>query len=82
MAAAGCLRGMQDTQGPMWITLLSYWGIALPLGILLSRVLPYGAAGFWTGLVIGLTIAAILLGIRLRQQQRRLWRHLSTTDAA
>lgn len=82
VAAAGCLRGMQDTQGPMWITLLSYWGIALPLGILLSRVLPYGAAGFWTGLVIGLTIAAILLGIRLRQQQRRLWRHLSTTDAA
>ena len=82
VAAAGCLRGMQDTQGPMWITLLSYWGIALPLGILLSRMLPYGAAGFWTGLVIGLTIAAILLGIRLRQQQRRLWRYLSTTDAA
>lgn len=77
VAAAGCLRGMQDTQGPMWITLLSYWGIALPLGILLSRVLPYGAAGFWTGLVIGLTIAAILLGIRLRQQQRRLKQKLA-----
>lgn len=73
VAAAGCLRGMQDTQGPMWITLLSYWAIALPLGILLSRVLPYGAAGFWTGLVIGLTIAAILLFIRLRQRQKRLF---------
>lgn len=76
VAAAGCLRGMQDTQGPMWITLLSYWGIALPLGIVLSRVLPYGAAGFWTGLVIGLTIAAVLLSFRLRYRQKQVFRHL------
>lgn len=77
VAAAGCLRGIQDTQGPMWITLLSYWGIALPLGIVLSRVLPYGAAGVWTGLVIGLTIAAVLLSFRLRQRQKLLFQHLA-----
>lgn len=77
VAAAGCLRGMQDTQGPMWITLLSYWGVALPLGIVLSRVLPYGAAGFWSGLVIGLTIAAILLSLRLRQRQKLLFGQLA-----
>lgn len=79
VAAAGCLRGIQDTQGPMWITLLSYWGIALPLGIVLSRVLPYGAAGVWTGLVIGLTIAAVLLSFRLRQRQKLLFQHLAIT---
>lgn len=73
VSAAGCLRGMQDTQGPMWITLLAYWGIALPLGILLSRVLHYGAAGFWTGLVTGLTIAAFLLFLRLKRRQRLLF---------
>ncbi|XID75996.1 MATE family efflux transporter [Alkanindiges sp. WGS2144] len=73
VAAAGCLRGMQDTQGPMWITLLSYWGIALPLGVIFSRVLPYGAAGFWSGLVIGLTIAAVLLSFRLKHRQKLLF---------
>ena len=25
VSAAGCLRGMQDTQAPMWITLMAYW---------------------------------------------------------
>lgn len=82
VAAAGCLRGMQDTQGPMWITLLSYWGIALPLGIVLSRMLPYGAAGFWTGLVIGLTIAAVLLSFRLRHRQKQLFQHLAANVAS
>lgn len=73
VCAAGCLRGMQDTQGPMWITLLSYWGIALPLGILLSRGLHYSAPGFWTGLVIGLIVAACLLFLRLKRRQQQLF---------
>lgn len=77
VAAAGCLRGMQDTQGPMWITLFSYWGIALPLGIVFSRVLPYGAAGFWTGLVIGLSIAAVLLSLRLKHWRNVLFSSLN-----
>ena len=25
ISAAGCLRGMQDTKGPMWITMIAYW---------------------------------------------------------
>lgn len=74
VCAAGCLRGMQDTRGPMWITLLAYWGIALPLGIILSRVLDYSAPGFWVGLVVGLVIAAFLLSIRLRQRQKQLFK--------
>lgn len=76
VSAAGCLRGMQDTQGPMWITLLAYWGIALPLGILLSRILHYGAPGFWTGLVTGLIIASFLLLRRLRQHQKLLFKQI------
>ena len=30
VSAAGCLRGMQDTQTPMWITLMAYWVGAFP----------------------------------------------------
>ena len=30
-----------------------------------------GAQGFWTGLILGLTVAAILLGLRLRKVSQR-----------
>ena len=36
VSAAGCLRGMQDTQAPMWITLMAYWVIAFPIGLYLA----------------------------------------------
>lgn len=63
------LRGYKDTGIPMLIMLLSFWGIGLPLGYLLTftdRIVPaMGAAGFWVGLTGGLSSASILLGIRL-----------------
>lgn len=72
VTAAGVLRGLQDTQTTMWITLFCYWVVALPLGIYGSRVLHYGAAGFWAGLVLGLGLAALLLSWRLHWLQRRI----------
>lgn len=68
-AALGSLRGMKDTRGPMFITLLAYWMIALPLGYVLGLGhlinLKMGPSGFWIGLLAGLTVAAILLNYRL-----------------
>ncbi|KEC83376.1 MULTISPECIES: MATE family efflux transporter [Acinetobacter] len=72
VSAAGCLRGMQDTKGPMWITMLAYWIIAFPVGIYLARHTDMGAAGVWTGLIIGLTIACALLLTRLYMNNKRL----------
>jgi len=45
VSAAGCLRGMQDTQAPMWITLMAYWVIAFPIGLYLARYTHWGVAG-------------------------------------
>jgi MATE family multidrug resistance protein len=63
---------MQDTRVPMFITFFAYWVIAFPTGVLLSRVLNYGAQGFWFGLLLGLTVAAMLLLLRLRVDERRV----------
>lgn len=65
VSAAGCLRGMQDTQAPMWITLMAYWVVAFPIGLYLARYTIWGVAGVWLGLIIGLTIACVLLIGRL-----------------
>jgi MATE family multidrug resistance protein len=57
----------------MWLTLFCYWLIALPLGIVLSRVAGFGAQGFWFGLVVGLGLAAFLLLWRLKVRQQQLY---------
>ena len=72
VSAAGCLRGMQDTKGPMWVTMLAYWVIAFPIGIYLARYTDFGAAGVWIGLIIGLSIACVLLLMRLFMNNKRL----------
>lgn len=72
VSAAGCLRGMQDTKGPMWITMIAYWIIAFPVGIYLARFTAMGAAGVWVGLIVGLTVACILLLTRLFMNNQRL----------
>ena len=75
VTAAGALRGYQDTRVTMLITLLAYWGIGLPVGYSLGLTdwlgKPSGPQGLWQGLVVGLTCAALLLGIRLARSARR-----------
>lgn len=72
ISAAGCLRGMQDTKGPMWITMLAYWVIAFPVGVYFSRFGSMDAAGVWVGLIVGLSVACVLLLIRLYMNNQRL----------
>lgn len=72
VGAAGSLRGLQDTHGPMVLTMVAYWVVAMPLGYTLGLTLVmgtrYGPHGFWTGLVVGLAVAAVLLNWRLGRQ--------------
>lgn len=72
ISAAGCLRGMQDTKGPMWITMIAYWVIAFPVGVYLSRFVDMGAAGVWVGLIVGLSVACVLLLARLYGNNKHL----------
>ena len=62
-------RGYKDTKTPMFIMLLSFWGICLPLGYMLTFkdwiTAPMGAPGFWMALIAGLTCAALLLTVRM-----------------
>lgn len=65
--ALGLLRGVQDTRVPMGQAMLAYWGVGLPSAYALGFPLGYGAPGVWAGLVIGLTLAAIMM-------MSRFWR--------
>ena len=69
--SAGALRGLKDTHVPMWLAMLSYWGLGMPLGAGLGLGLGWGPQGMWLGLILGLTAAAVLLAWRFRRSSRR-----------
>ncbi|EGU31059.1 putative multidrug resistance protein [Vibrio ichthyoenteri ATCC 700023] len=70
LGANGALRGYKDTKIPMFLAVASYWGLALPLGVVLGLtdiIVPaMGEKGFWVGILTGLTVAAVLMLLRLR----------------
>ena len=70
MASIGSLRGYKDTFGPMKIMAVSYWGVGLPVGIMLSitNIITeqMGAVGMWAGMAFGLLVAAVLMVRRVR----------------
>lgn len=70
--ALGLLRGVQDTQVPMVMATISYWIVGLPAGYVLAFPLGLGGLGLWLGLVIGLSLAAILLHWRFWRQAVRI----------
>ena len=59
--ALGLLRGVQDTAVPMVIATISYWVVGLPISYLLAFTLGMGGVGIWLGLVVGLSVAAVLM---------------------
>jgi MATE family multidrug resistance protein len=74
--SAGALRGLKDTRVPMLITILAYWGVGLPLGAWFGLHRGLGAPGLWIGLILGLSVAATLLLLRLWRQAREPGRKL------
>ena len=62
--ALGLLRGVQDTQIPMVLAGISYWGIGIPCSYVLGFTFGFDGIGVWAGLVIGLGVAAVLLNAR------------------
>jgi MATE family multidrug resistance protein len=64
MVGLAALRGLADVTFAMYIAIISYLIIAMPLGYLFGFVLHLGSVGVWTGLCIGLMIAAVAYRLR------------------
>lgn len=68
----GVLRGYKDVQKPFLIAFVSYWIVGLPSGYLLSAYTDMGAYGFWVGIILGLTFAAVGFMLRLLRVQKSI----------
>lgn len=76
----GVLRGYKDVKLPFIIAFISYWVIGIPVGYTLSAFTSFGPRGFWVGITLGLTFAAIGFFIRLRIIQRRMEEQVDTME--
>ncbi len=65
LAATGALRGFKETHTPLIICFIAYWILGIPSGYYLAEYQGFGAAGYWLGILIGLSFAAVLLIRRL-----------------
>ncbi|MCX8572353.1 MULTISPECIES: MATE family efflux transporter [Hyphomicrobiales] len=68
--SSGQLRGLQDTTVPMILAAIGYWGIGLPLGVLLAFHFGFEGRGIWIGLFSGLATVSVLLLWRWLRRDR------------
>ena len=72
VAANGILRGLKYTTPISYITFISYWLIGFCLGFVLARtdiIVPaMGPHGFWVGIIVGLSVAAIFLMLTVHKR--------------
>ncbi len=68
----GVLRGIADVNVPTLLTLIAYWGVALPLSYVLAFPLGMDVTGVWIGLLAGLTVSAALLTYRFYNKLPRV----------
>lgn len=68
--AAGMLRGLHDTTVPMLYAAVGYWGVGLPLAVVLAFHFGLRGAGIWIGMAISLAVVAALLIHRWMRRDR------------
>lgn len=68
------LRAFKETQYPFLAMVVSYWLIALPLGVWLglyqAETPGEGAAGFWYATIAGIAVCALLVMLRVKKLLR------------
>jgi MATE family multidrug resistance protein len=67
---AGMLRGLHDTRVPMIFAAAGYWGVGLPLGVLLAFYVGLKGQGIWIGLAFGLAAVSALMLVRWLNRER------------
>lgn len=80
MVAAGTLRGYKDTRMPMLYMVISFWIIGMTLGYNLTFGQGMGPAGMWIGMIAGLTVAAVLMLLRVQHTSKKFIREAAEPD--
>lgn len=72
IAYFGALRSVKDTKFTLLTSIISFWGIAIPVGYVCATQFHAGGIGMWYGMVLGAVIGIVLLHWRLKDKLRSL----------
>jgi len=64
VTALGALRGLQDVKRPALFTFIAYMLVGLPVGWLAGFYFELGPSGIWIGLLVGLSLSALMNSLR------------------
>lgn len=73
----GALRGLKDTRFTLLVSIISFWGVSLPIGYFFAMEFDLKGQGLWWGTIIGQLIAVIILYYRFTYKMRLAYKHLS-----
>ena len=71
----------KDTRFTLFISIISFWGIALPVGYFFATRLAMSGQGLWWGMVLGAMISIVLLLWRFKLQIKHYAHHDALTHA-
>ncbi len=70
VAAIGALRGMQDIWWPTMVTFFAYTCVGLPFSYISAFHYNLGYSGIWIGILIGLSLSAVMNSWRFHRMTR------------
>ena len=70
--AMSVLRGVNDTRIPAIVAITSFWISGVAVGALAGFSLGFGPTGVWGGLLLGLSVASLILTMRMMRAMRRI----------
>lgn len=66
---SGALRGLADTRYPMWIALIAFWCVGLPIAYIGAFVLHWQGVGLWLGMIVA---QIVMIGLQFYRLFNRL----------
>eukprot|EP00579_Thalassiosira_antarctica_P027090 CAMPEP_0202002586 /NCGR_PEP_ID=MMETSP0905-20130828/8379_1 /ASSEMBLY_ACC=CAM_ASM_000554 /TAXON_ID=420261 /ORGANISM="Thalassiosira antarctica, Strain CCMP982" /LENGTH=521 /DNA_ID=CAMNT_0048559519 /DNA_START=49 /DNA_END=1611 /DNA_ORIENTATION=+ len=83
----GVFRGLGRQKLVLWLNILGFWLLALPIGAILTFAVGLGVFGLWWGMVIGIYMSAMtfiwyLRRVDWQKEAMETLRRLSTIDDA
>jgi MATE family multidrug resistance protein len=64
----GALRALKDTHFTLWCSFITFWIVALPLGLFLEQIFWNSGIGLWLGMIFANILSIIWLEMRLRKK--------------
>ncbi|WP_100373566.1 MATE family efflux transporter [Bacillus sp. FJAT-45037] len=74
LVVINCLRAAGDVKFPVYLGILSMWGVSIPVAYFFGVYLGYGLAGVWIGFIADEWLRGVLMLWRWRQGK---WRDMS-----